>query len=164
MKPLLLILALSFSLFTQDSRLNVKYDRIEDRTNVSTKQIYLKKSGLTMVAYFNHQGTKLTEPVKKAGLIFYSHSDRWEYLQTSRSQLFVLADGERFSPLGPNRKSEVLRDSTVSEQLIFQLTDEQLDQIAKASKVEMKLGSETFTLGSDTIEGLRQLRAAMNPR
>lgn len=160
MKPLILILALSFSLFTQDSRLNVKYDRIEDRTNVSTKQIYLKKSGLTMVAYFNHQGKTLNQKIDAVGLVFYASGRDWKFLHDEDSRLFILADSERFSPKGPNRKSDVLRDGTTDERLTFLLTMDDLSKIVSASKVEVKLGQNTFTLGNDTIERLRQLRDA----
>lgn len=152
------LILLCLLLAPQNSRLVVKYDRIEDKTTVKTKPIPEPRLGLTIVAYFSHPGKTLSKKIEGVGLVIYSHSSTWKYLQRNARALHVLADNERFSPRGPDRKSEVLRDGSVDETLLYYLTLEQLDLITKAAKTEFKLGSDTFTLGNDTVEGFKQLK------
>lgn len=161
------ILLLTLVLLTpaQDGKLQIKYERIEDRTNVSTPAKWIKGTTLSIQAYLNHSGKSLESPAEAVGLVFYSSSSNWKYLSAADSRLFVLTDKERFSLDIPSRKSEITSSRRpysrvgVSERLIFKLTLENLKRITQASKVEMKLGDQTFTLGADTLADLRELLA-----
>lgn len=164
--PLLFLLA-AFGL-AQDkpkkSELNVVYDKIEDRTNVSTPVKGVRGSApLQVLGYLNHQGKVSTKPITHIGLAFYSWSSNWKYLHENERRLFVLAGDERFAldstrggtvnTGGYGRYSRV----SVSEQLIFAITVEELDRILNTNSLEMKIREEIFTFDKGTLQALREL-------
>lgn len=166
MKTLLLTVALTLfvvhTVATQSSELNIKYNRIEDRTNVSTKSQGVKGAGLNILFYFNHKGKALEDPINQVGMVLDSYSRNWKYLRTTELRLFVLADGERFSVDGRRHDSNVYSGShsvSVSERLIFPLSMEQLKTISTAKSVEFQLSRDQFTLSERTVRGIRELLA-----
>jgi hypothetical protein len=174
MKLLLFVLLLNFLVLPQSkpkkSDLRIIYDKIEDRTNISTKPKAIKNTSLVLLLYFNHKGPQLTEPVPTVAIMFDSYSRNWQYLKDYDRTLFVLADDQRFQLDNPSRDSNIesnpgYRSYSVSvhERLIFPLDKTKLETIANATKVEMKLGPNTFSLGDDTLKSFRELLDATVP-
>ena len=170
MKTILCLIALSLTVAAQQNHSNLKifYEKVEDRTNVSTKTRDVK--GLSITAFFNHPGKSVPSPVEALGLMFESRSEDWKFLHDYDQQLFVLADGQRFKYDRPRTDATILKlrsvyqRNNVKERLIFAIKREDMEQIVNAQKVEMKLGTTTFALGSDTIKDLREIVDAMKPQ
>lgn len=153
------------------SNLTISYDKIEDRTNISTPTKGVNgSSSIFMQGYVNHRGVHLAAPIDYVGIIFFSTSRDWRYSDHLNRSLFVLADNERFKFDSPAYKPSINKSGlgrysriTVSERLIFAIPTEHLKQILRADKIEMKLGQETFSLGSDTKDALKQIVSETKP-
>lgn len=143
------------------SELRIQYNKIEDSTNVSTKQQSVEGAGFSVAFYFNHKGPHLKESVKAIGLVVDSASRDWKFLKDHNLRLFVLADGQRFNVTGVRYDSSVhagaWRSVSVSERLIFSLTIDQLKMLVAATSVEAQLANETFRFSDKTLKGVQQI-------
>lgn len=135
----LLILLLAIPTFAQ---VKTDYDKFKDQTIVASETVRLGKrnDGLSMAVKGLHKGEKLLTGDLHSYLVFWSSSPSWRFLN-SRDLIF-LADGERIS-LGKGSHSGDVSGSHyvhVTETLIYNITREDLEKLAKAASVEMKLG------------------------
>lgn len=160
----LLLFTLLILLFVQTD-LKTKYDRFRDETTVSIGPDYvdMKSPGrLEAAAYFSHKGKTASAEGLIVGLAFYSSSKHWRFLDDDR--LIAMADGERVDLGRPTTKDSKLgRYVGVDESLSFALTREGFHTLARASKVEMKLGRVEFGLKDKFLKRLKELESALPP-
>ena len=141
------ILLACLLLIPQKSELQIKYNRIEDRTTISTKPE--SKGSLSFFLYVSHPGQKLTKPLDTVFFVIESYSRDGQFRETK--DVYVLADDERFTLSNPTRNPDIdinSRSVRPSERLMFALSKSQLKRIVNARKVEMKIGVRSVALGT----------------
>lgn len=151
---------------TNDRQYKISYDKFTDKTRVLfqgpvVSQSFLPGRMLQLLGAFVFEGENLKVPVTDFALMFQSTGKDWDFLRNR--ELFVIADGERMA-LG-----EGLRDGDIkrtflsgyqtSEVLGFRLTREQLEKMANAKELEMKVGERQFKLGNGGKRGFANLLA-----
>lgn len=155
-------------LFWPQTALKTEYDKFRDETTVSTGQHSVNRKGfatLKVRAYYIQKGgsAKAAPEDLIIGLMFYSDSDRWQF--TRDDHLIVLADGARID-LGVSAASDfrIDHEARARETLDYEVTPTQLQQIAKAAKLEMQLGSVEFKVSDKFRQEVKELNTAIASR
>jgi hypothetical protein len=151
MKTTLFILLLTFPAFAQ---IDVKYDKFKDYTVLTSQPNRIGYLQLTVKAM--HQGEKPAD--LKYYLLFRSSSRTWQFLR-GRGLIF-LADGERIDLGEGSHDGNVSRHSSgVVELMMYPLTRTELEKLANASSLEMKLGYVEKKLDGDDRKGMKEMLA-----
>jgi len=108
---------------------------------------------LALTAAFGFKGTRLNEQ-PHFGFIFITDSADWRFLKDHK--LYALIDGERLE-LGEGQHDGDVYLGGVKEEMIFELTREQLEKFANGKSVEIQLGGFPRKLKSEQIEKLKTL-------
>lgn len=165
---LAVVLPLLFAITIQSQKKPLKilstYDRFKDSTTVFIDHQDIKGTSLTFTVYFIHAEKELREPIEQLGFAFYSLSSDWKFLRQSDRELFVIADGERIKFTDATRDSSVLSGRSVQEQLIFTIPRSEYRKIAAAKTIEMRLGTEIFSLKEPLIDAMREIESRMGKR
>ncbi len=153
--------------YKSDRRYMIQYDKFEDRTLVRALGFNLvstmagamsiiARGGMgaqpTMIflgAGFMFSGDTLKETPNDYFILFDYSGAEWQFLKTSK--LIALVDGERIQ-FG---EGEALRDvgrGGVSEKIGFKVSREQLQKLASAKTVEIKIGTYTTPLKTEYME------------
>lgn len=134
------------------------YDRFEDRTRYWTEPVLVGR-GLDLTATFSYRGKGAGHAVDMLGLVFSSKSTDWRYLKDSR--LYCLIDGQSLdvgSALGRDSNVKTGSNSVrVEETLIFHVSYQTLEKIAKVKRLEMRLGSTELYSTSEFQDRLKVL-------
>lgn len=128
------------------------YDKFKDTTFVRGEQFWItplgKYSGffnsVELIAGFAHEGPKILKPVEYFHLTFVVKSDEWRFLERSRRDIIILADGIRmqYSDQDHTGSTSTLGGQvSVREILSFTLDRADFRTIAHAKSVEMQVGS-----------------------
>lgn len=161
-------------------KLVLKYDKFKDYTVVACKPFDLLTTGEHMAVglaqgmgsgpsgrgpavtfpsrfelsgAFGFKGVKLNDD-PKFGLIFITGGADWRFLKDHR--LYALVDGERLE-LGEGQHDGNVYLGGVSEEMIFDLTRDQIEKLANGKSVEIQLGGFERKLKSGNLERLKIL-------
>lgn len=167
-----------------DPDINIKYDRFEDETLVTTKRLDfedLMQSGIvngkvqvvhpdspffqfSLYGQFSYKGQQKTANFDSVYIMFVTTSDYQRFARNTN--LNIIADGERI-PLGAlTRLLEIERtycDSCPKEKLFTSVSVKTLSKIANAKLVELRLGTIEFQLPDKHKEMLRKLIQSASP-
>jgi len=174
MKALLLILALVVGAYGQsdlklktksfknNKRFEVSYDRFKNRTTVTAGPFFLRDLSFQMNANFTFEGETQTNPVKTVWLFFDTNFSNAQFLD--ERELFMIVDQERLSFGEGERTSRINSGGysrysrvTVSERLSFPIPLVLFQKIAKAKKVEIKVGRWELPLKEEHLVAFRDL-------
>lgn len=140
MKILLLTLLLALPTFAQ---ITTRYDKFKDRTIVKSEERYVS-AGLKLTATAIFKGETKGDDIT-CYLLFQTGGRTWKFLDNN--ELIFLADGERI-PLRGRHDGEVSsRYASVSEAMLYAIRPDDLAKLAKASSLEMKIGSSVVKYG-----------------
>jgi hypothetical protein len=149
---------------TNDRQYKITYDKFTDKSRVLYLGDIVSSSLLPgrmvqLLAAFVFEGDKLTSDVSEYALMFESTGKDWEFLRNR--ELYVLADGERMVLGEGLRESDIKRTLFMgyqtSELLGFRVTREQLEKMANAKSLEMKVGERVIKLKSSSQKGFRNM-------
>jgi len=133
-------------------KVDFKYDRFRDATDVSTEPRY------PMVATFS--GKELKEPPPLTVIMFVSITREWRFLDFNDT--FLLIGEERISLGKPKRSGEV-KEGLVLEILSFTVETGLVKKMSLADMVEVKIGTTEFTLTPREMSTLREFIRATTP-
>lgn len=148
------------------STVNVSYDKFEDLTEVSTSESRVddvvgrkkEKQDLRLHArYVCAENVSRCRP-DKVELMFVSYSLA-EHLRSH--DLILIVDGKRMRTTTPSWSSGDDGAGPPVEHIDFAISMEDLLRIARAEKVEGKLGQTTFKLNDDNLAAMRALASEM---
>lgn len=137
----------------------IGYDKFKDQTMIATKPHNLIGSweggmgivvgspqiALAVYVLSVFKGSNLAEPPERYSLLFVSLGNRWNYIKGDNT-LYLIVDGER-QELEPDAKdSEIMRSAfdgkvTTGETLGFIITRAELEKLANAKEIELRLGN-----------------------
>lgn len=170
MKPLILalLIALSFSavqaqkLNPRIPNINIKerYDRFSDITSVTLliKVIDDGPRTLELAVHGAAKGKDTTTATPRVVLLVTSISADWLYLRSPNLCQAIL-DGETRVTLGDMKRinSEVrTRGRGVIEQLELEVPFSVLEKLSKATKLEMRIGSDEFVMSDGQLSDIRE--------
>jgi len=149
------------------SAVNVSYDRFEDMTEVSTSELKVddvvgrkkEKQDLRLHARYVCAGNVSRCRPDKVELMYVS-SSTGEHLWSN--VLILLVDGKRMRTTTPNWNRSHDEAGHPAEHIGFSIPVEELLTIARAQKVEGKLGQTTFSLNDDNLAAMRALASEMD--
>jgi len=128
----------------------VKYDKFDDKTQLTFKGGVVKNEkayepyALEMSGLAFFEGKAQTDNVQGFGLLFKSATSDWAFLRSNK--LVLLLDDDIRIDLGDaSRTSKVVtgagyRSANVTEHLLYFPKYDQFALLAKAKKIEMKIG------------------------
>lgn len=125
----LLILLLTFPTFAQ---VTTKYDKFKDETLIESDSLRIGRVVLTVKAL--HKGQKADDA--QLYLVFRSSSRSWLFLRSH--ELVFLADGERIEVRGSHDGR--VTGAGVVETMVYSIDRAELEKLANALSLEMKLG------------------------
>lgn len=161
---LVVLFSLTLNLFGQEP--SKEYDKFENYTSVSTPKLTLKSRDealgladyLEFRAFFVHDGEIQKQPPRLYVLHFISNTEKWQFL-SSRKLIFIIDGSERLD-LGEAKRDSSIHSRSVSEFLSVTTTATQFSKIAKAKKIEMRLGTFETELSADDLLALSYLHDA----
>lgn len=165
------ILLITGSVFSQEKdtdTLYIRYDKFKDQTFVANKHIELKPGNalfnrVEFSAGFLHDGQK---PVANAGsfhISFRVHSKEWRFLEAAQRQMILLADSTRIEKSQRRHSGDTSSSRyagvSVTENLIFVVTRDELASIANAKDVELQIGWLETSLTDEAKRRIKELLA-----
>ena len=144
----LIVLVSNNTAFSQEFRIDEKYDKFENKTSVVLSP---NNVGYNLKLNFSYYNTKNNDLVTNVYFTITSESKNWLYL--NRHELICLIDGVK-SYLPTNRNG-VVGLNTVYEVINSYLPVDQFSTIANAKKVECRLNSKEFELGPEYLNSLK---------
>lgn len=171
---IILIVALLFAFALPSSaqevapyQINEKYDRFEDRTTVTLRDIKVAGTtyeSLIIGAIFAFSGTKVTSRPEKIAITAVSMVKGYNFMESTN--LVFITDGVRL-PLGSmNRisREELIKGMVQAEGLMAFISYDEFMKIAKAKSVEARLGEVEFTLTAKQLKGFTEFAKKMTPK
>lgn len=171
MKALFLALTCLVSTLPQEPRkaadvpnpsITIKYDRFADTTTVTVVARLPPNTKFDAVMFGVGavvKGEDLSQNVPTASsIVVSSRSKDWVFLTTG-TVLRMILDGKERLLIGEMKRSpgEVLKTGRgVIEQLSLRVPFSLIEQMSKASKLEMQVGLEEFELTRSQLDDLRQ--------
>jgi hypothetical protein len=109
-------------------------------------------------AIYFYQGTE-AGGVLGGGYVLGFLSQSKESIFLKSNSLVVIADGKKFN-IGPAKVTGKKGDDGVSELLFYKVPDEDMQEIAYADKLEVKIGAYSGTIGGEMKNSMRHLLLA----
>ena len=156
----LLLLLFAVPAFAQ----TVTYDKFGDNTSVRTESVrtpVFMNGSLFMATSCLHKGITLADiDDLHCSLVFRSSSRSWQFLKSR--ELIFLADNERINLGEGSHDGDVSRSrysSGVTERMTYKVSRSDLEKLAKASLVEIKLGYAVGRLDPKDLKGIKDVLA-----
>ena len=142
-------------------KVDFKYDRFRDATDVSTEPRYpMVEMDPTIQLVATFSGKELKEPPPLTVIMFVSITREWRFLDFNDT--FLLIGEERISLGKPKRSGEV-KEGLVLEILSFTVETGLVKKMSLADMVEVKIGTTEFTLTPREMSTLREFIRATTP-
>lgn len=152
--------------FKNSRRWDVRYDKFDDVTTVRVGPFFVSaellnpNNNLQLYTGFSFAGSGEPKTVEEFQLLFVSNSDdRWNYLDDST--LKAIVDGERVSLGEATRKSDVGRrlfgEINLKESLLLRVPRATFERLARAERVEMRLGRKEIKIKDEHLQAFRDL-------
>jgi hypothetical protein len=136
--------------------LKVDIDKFEDKITAATKELGCSDlSNVYVKALVSLKPMKLDLP-KRFSLWFVHNGEDWMWL--SYHKVNLLLDDKPFGELESEIETSTLSGGKVLEIVTTELSDEQMANICNAKKVEVRVGTQEFTLDQSQLDGLVALR------
>ena len=145
--------------YAHDRKITESYDRFRDQTTLKLDLEVVrhdKDNDLEIKLFHDYKGEGRSKPDGRPSLMFTNEGrDGWRYLKYHPITLIV--DGERFA-FDPKHDGDVEK-GYVLEYLWVHPTKDQFLKIAKANSIEVKVGSDSFSLSADRLLAIRDFGA-----
>jgi hypothetical protein len=149
----------------QDVFTSERYDRFRDVTIVSAlpNDILGTEPTLRIYALFEYPGKTLCAIPKSVLLMFICTSKEWQYLKYH--DLALIADGQRLGVVRTGHDGDIGKpyNGMLTERVWAYLPITMFLKIARAKKVEIRLGATEFQLDMVSLEGMTVLASRMRP-
>ncbi len=185
MKTLILILALTFTTFGQVTIDQIKaksktapfkkvkyygigYDKFTDKSIVSFANVFGGKAGflmggsiLSFIAEFRFDGQTLNKSIDEFTIGIAGYGKSPQFLK--EPHLYIIADNARFdlTPIDSDLsvKSNPITGTMLTERLDFKISRRDLETIANAKSVEVKVSDAIFTVKPEILSGVKSILA-----
>lgn len=145
-------------------KVKVTYDQAQNVTRITLDPIILisrRHEELRLGVAAAHPGERRQTPAEVA-LVFVSLSATGDNRYENSRSLAVVADQERLA-LGETQRAATSQNSVAIETLSVAVPFDKFARIARAEKVQVKLGFTSLTLTPEQITSLRAAAAYMAP-
>lgn len=136
--------------------ISVEFDRFKNVTVVRMEEVSLAED-VELNAFYSFAGQSQRKPQAGVALHFSRRGEDWEYLSYHEA-VFLLDDRTRVD-IGGGSHSGHIGSGYVLEQIFWNLNRSQATQIARAKKVEMRVGTSEFVWSDSLRRGFQQLVA-----
>jgi hypothetical protein len=131
----------------QNKGLEIVYDQSQHLSIARSAAIEVKLNGdyitkeFILKVQFVGEGIRFLKRPENGILVFRTLSHRWRFLEESDRQVIILIDGEKSMLVSKPKYASVFGDRFLEETLQFEIRTSEIEKLAKASNVEIKVGS-----------------------
>jgi hypothetical protein len=130
-------------------RVDVRYDKFKDQTEVSSNLVRVKGgllNGVALAGGYICKGNYNCHPSKYA-LYIYSSSEDWHYLRDHHLIVLVtnVSDQQRID-LGETEMQSEVHSGFVTEMMVAEVPMRDFEKIASSTKLEFQLGQDEFEI------------------
>lgn len=144
---------------TEDS-VEQSYDRFQDTTTLKARISLYPPRGVNTVLWVvavTSKGQSISARPNAVGILLHSASETWVYGAGDHEWLLILNGSERIALGTAKRLHANVGRGYVTEGLIIpQVPLSIIEKIAKADKLEMRVGRTEFELSSEQLKPLRE--------
>ncbi len=151
----------------QNKGLEIIYDKSQNLSIASSAAIevklndnYITKDFILKVQFVG-EGIRFLKRPENGRLVFRTLSHRWRFLEESERQAILLIDGEKLMPESKPKYASVFGDRFLEETLHFEIRAAEIEKLAKASNVEIKVGGVEGTVRERQLSRISDLLNAL---